>query len=385
MLLNNFTILYVEDEKILRKTVSVAFKGIFKKVLLAKDGKEGFSLFKKNQNNIDIIVTDINMPKLNGLDMCEKIRKVNQQIPIIITTAHKENDFLYKAIEIGISKFVIKPINMNILFNDIKKLLEPIVLKHQLIQEEKKHLEKMVENEKFSATGKLAAGIIHEINTPLTFIKANAEIMKLDIKECENKPLIENLNKSLLEINDGVNRIINIVNSMKEVSCKKDTKFEKIDIFSTIITATTLVWNKFKHISNLYINGKKFDINLKIEEQKKYFANIQKQRIEQVWIIIINNALDELIKIANFNDRRIDITLDEDEQYIITRFKDNAGGIEDNILKELFEPFKGTKDSSGMGVGLSIAKKIISEHNGACINAYNKDSGAVFEVKIIKL
>ncbi len=382
-MLENFTILYVEDEIELQNIVASLLKNFFKEVFLAEDGQKGLELFKQNSEKIDLIVTDINMPRLNGLEMCEQIRETSKEVPIIITTAYNDNNFLHKSIELGVSQFVTKPINVHTLVQIIKKVLEPVALKRQLDLEQKQNLEQMVINAKFSATGKLAAGITHEINTPLTYIKANVELMGYDIDDLEESNIKESLKASISKVTEGIKRMETIINSMKEVSMQKAIKNENTNIYSTIVTAATLAWNKIKHLTPLYINGEPFNLDTQ-KDTYKFFANIQVQRIEQVWIIIINNAIDELIKIERFEDRRLDITISEDENNIIVKFKDNAGGIPDNVFKNLFEPFKGSKDSSGMGVGLSIAKKIIDDHNGATIEAYNEDKGAVFKITILK-
>lgn len=115
-----------------------------------------------------------------------------------------------------------------------------------------------------------------------------------------------------------------------------------------------------------------------------FMSNIQKQRIEQIWIIIINNALDELVKIEDYENRELKIDILEEKNTILVRFKDNAGGLSKEILKKLFEPFTSSKNQGGMGIGLSIAKKIVEEHNGS-IKAYNEDNGALFEVRLKKI
>ena len=79
---------------------------------------------------------------------------------------------------------------------------------------------------------------------------------------------------------------------------------------------------------------------------------------------------------------KIDIL--EEKNNILVRFKDNAGGLNKEILKKLFEPFTSSKNQGGMGIGLSIAKKIVEEHNGS-IKAYNEDNGALFEVRLRKI
>ncbi|MEA2017939.1 MAG: hybrid sensor histidine kinase/response regulator [Campylobacterota bacterium] len=388
----NFTVLYVEDEEELQKIISSLFTGIFKKSYYALNGKEGLELYTKHKDEIDLIITDINMPKMNGLDMCKHIKEINSSIPIIITTAHNDNSFLNQAIEIGVSKFISKPINVENLFKNIKIVLEPIVLKQQLKLEEELYINKMLEDAKFSVTGKLSAGITHEINTPLTYIKANAEIMGYDIEDLENSKIKTNLTSSLNILLDGIHRIENIVNSMKEMSMQVTANKEVTNVYNTLVVSSTLAWNKFKNLANVYINGEKFNIDTK-KDKFNFMANIEVQRMEQVWIIIINNAIDELVKIDNFNDRRLDIDIKEENEFIVITFSDNAGGIKPNILEHIFEPFKGTKSSSGMGVGLSIAKKIIDDHEGATIEVYNNDnistntkitSGAVFKIKLLK-
>ena len=379
----NFTILYVEDEVELQNIVGPLFSGLFKESISAYNGQEGLDIFTKREDQIDLIVTDINMPKMNGLEMSKAIRKIDSSIPIIITTAHNDNSFLHKAIDIGISKFVNKPINMESLLNNIKIVLEPITLKQQLKYEEELYINKMLEDAKFSVTGKLSAGITHEINTPLTYIKANAEMMGYDIEDLEDSKIKTSLYNSLGILVDGINRIENIINSMKEMSVQATAKKEISNIYNTLIVSSTLAWNKFKNIANVYINGEKFTLDIK-KDQFNFMSNIEVQRIEQVWIIIINNAIDELIKIDDFSKRRLDIDIEQNDTKIIITFTDNAGGIKDSILEHIFEPFKGTKSSSGMGVGLSIAKRIIDDHENATIDVYNKNDGVVFKITLLK-
>ena len=130
-ILKNITILYAEDEKDLREVTHQILKGFTKKQYVAKDGAEGFELFKKYENEIDLIITDVNMPILNGLEMVKKIKKINLNIPIIVATAFSNKEYLLDAIDIGIDKYVLKPI-------DIAKLLQ--VMSQSLLYHELKDL-----------------------------------------------------------------------------------------------------------------------------------------------------------------------------------------------------------------------------------------------------
>ena len=133
-ILKNISVLYVEDENDVREFTSKLLGSILRKVYTAKDGQDGLNTFQENKNDIDLIITDINMPKMNGLDMCEHIRKDNHDIPIVITSAHNDSSFLKQAIEIGVNTYAMKPIDIYQLMESIIKAMEPIFLKRKLIE-----------------------------------------------------------------------------------------------------------------------------------------------------------------------------------------------------------------------------------------------------------
>ena len=251
----------------------------------------------------------------------------------------------------------------------------------QNLKQTKELEDEKLKNIKFTAIGQLAAGMTHEINTPLTYIKGNFELMRYDIESLPVSDTKERMIEDSEKINDGINRLSNIVESMREMSQKSKEIKEDANIYFTMVTALTLLYNRSKHISNIRLNGEIFESGFD-KNKEKFLSCVQKQRVEQVWVIIINNALDELVKIENFDDRFIDIiiSLSDDEKDIIVKIKDNAGGISKNIFNEIFEPFVSSKEEKGIGIGLNVAKNIIDEQNATMI-AYNEKQSAVFEIR----
>ena len=132
-ILKNISILYVEDESDVREFTSKLLSSLLNNVYTAENGLDGLDLYKENINTIDLIVTDINMPKMNGIAMCEKIRELNKEIPIVVTSAHNDTDFLKKAIDVGVSTYAMKPIDLYQLIESITKAIEPIFLKKELV------------------------------------------------------------------------------------------------------------------------------------------------------------------------------------------------------------------------------------------------------------
>lgn len=243
-----------------------------------------------------------------------------------------------------------------------------------------KYEEERLKDAKFTAIGQLSAGITHEINTPLTYVKGNLEMMSMDIDDIEDISLKDQFLENYNNIEDGISRIVNIVDSMREMAQSNKEAKEKVNIYTTLITSLVLAQNRAKQVVTIFINGIEFTLNNK-KDKFECFATIQKQRIEQVWIIIINNALDELVKIDSFSEREFNIFCTKDEENVSVKFVDNAGGIDSKIIDKIFEPFISNKTHGGMGVGLSIAKKIIDDQGGE-LTAYNLNNGSVFEVKL---
>jgi len=130
-LLKNITVLYVEDEAQVREEVTHFCKKFIPHFHTAKNGEEGIELFHKIKPNI--IITDIQMPKMNGLEM---IKKLNSNIPIIVSTAHSDTKFLMEAIKLNITKFNIKPIQLDQLLLDIQNSVSHSILKAELFEKD---------------------------------------------------------------------------------------------------------------------------------------------------------------------------------------------------------------------------------------------------------
>jgi len=119
-LLTQLKILIVEDEKRLSQLLKDAISEYFFSVIIAKDGKEGLKKFKSFKP--DIVITDIMMPFCDGLEMTQKIKELDESVPIIVLSAHSDKEKLLKAIDLGINKYFIKPFDPDELIEHIRKI-----------------------------------------------------------------------------------------------------------------------------------------------------------------------------------------------------------------------------------------------------------------------
>jgi len=122
--MKNLKVLIVEDEIDLANLIKSSIKELFFKVVIAKDGLEAIKKFDSFKP--DIIISDIMMPNLNGLEMSKKIKEKSSETPIVILSAHSHKEMLLEAINLGISKYFIKPFDIEEFIEYLKELSKKI-------------------------------------------------------------------------------------------------------------------------------------------------------------------------------------------------------------------------------------------------------------------
>ncbi len=161
--LKDISILYVEDEAIIRDEFIQILEGEARALYVGANGKEGLELYEKYKP--DIVITDIRMPLMDGLSMCRSILDSDPDIPIIISSAFNDTDYLMKAIQLGIQYYLLKPVNLKELFKTLDKTALRVVNARRLKESEKlltQYKEAVDKSEIVSKTDKY--GIITYVN-----------------------------------------------------------------------------------------------------------------------------------------------------------------------------------------------------------------------------
>lgn len=112
-------ILYVEDEDIIREEMASFLRRRVEHLILARDGADGLEKFRTHQP--DLVITDLRMPVMDGLELAEAIRELSPLCPIIVTTAISDMDTLFESIRVGIDRYLVKPIQMKDLTEALEK------------------------------------------------------------------------------------------------------------------------------------------------------------------------------------------------------------------------------------------------------------------------
>lgn len=129
--LQTLRILYAEDEVGIRENIAESLGYYVKEVLEAGDGQEALEVYESEKP--DIILTDIHMPNLNGIEFVKKVRESNRHIPVVMITAHTDKKYLLDAVELHMEKFIVKPIELEELFEVLEKCVSLLEVNKKII------------------------------------------------------------------------------------------------------------------------------------------------------------------------------------------------------------------------------------------------------------
>jgi len=172
-MLRNFTLLYVEDQKDARDLIKMMFEDEVKELYMACDGLEGMHLYK--DKHPDIIITDINMPHLDGLSLIKKIREEDTQTPILLISAHDDKESLITALNAGASGFISKPINIDTVFSKLNVIAKDLQEKIELQSSKEKEMEELYKLAHYDDLTKIPNRYLFDILLKQTFSRAKRE------------------------------------------------------------------------------------------------------------------------------------------------------------------------------------------------------------------
>jgi len=243
----------------------------------------------------------------------------------------------------------------------------------------KEKTDQMIKQAKLAQMGELLSMIAHQWRQPLgsissavISIKNKLLLNKFDLsKETERNNFLEFLDKKLNNISNYNEFLSKTIDDFRNFY-KEDKETSNILLSDSVKNALNIIDSSLKN-NNIKVNTQFNDKNT---------IDVYQSEIIQVLLNILKNSEDNFIE-KNIENRTIDIVTQEENDNISIFIKDNGGGIENKIIKDIFEPYFSTKDlRNGTGLGLYMSKQIIEDHHKGILNAVNKDDGVEFKITI---
>lgn len=294
----NCTILVVEDDDVVRDFLNNLLSGLFRRVILAENGKVGLDKFRKNK--IDLIISDYMMPVMTGIEMIKEIRKTDTKIPILFATAYADPDVLIEAINSGVTQFIIKPVKVDNILNAIEIAIQRVIVESQkAIQQE---AELLIYKEKYHSlqerlTLKKQQKIIKNdlYYKRLDIIKENETTGQQDKNVTENKKIewLINIKHQPFDILSGDFYSIRKIDKDRVLFYLADAMGKGLSAFVTTAITTSFV----NYIVDIAIQKSNFNFNNYIMQ----YLDFAKQQL------IDDEALCALFLYIDFNAETIDI------------------------------------------------------------------------------
>lgn len=385
----------------------------------AINGKMALTAVKAVQP--DLILLDINMPEMNGYEVCERLKKEEKTraIPIIFLSALDDTSDKIKAFQIGGVDYITKPFQFEEIIIRIQNQLTIQNLQNKLqyqnnqlktaLSELKSTQAQLVQHEKMVGLMQLVAGIAHEINNPITFISGNLEpanqylqdLFKLielyqteypqppkviqDLtEEIELDFIISDLKKIMGSMTNGVHRINTIILALRIFSRLDESEIKSVNLHEGLDSTIILLEHRLK-----LLNGNS-NVNIIKNYDQLPKVTCYASQLNQVFLNLLSNAIDALeSKLSQnpeiFNNPTIWISTQiKDQDHIKISIKDNGTGISPEVKSRLFDPFFSTKPvGKGSGLGLLTSYQIVVEkHRGKLDFHSTFGEGSEFIVEI---
>ena len=369
-------VLIVDDVPANIHTLSVLLKDICQ-IKIANNGETALEVAR--QSMPDLILLDVLMPGLDGIATC-KLLKENPStypIPVIFITGKDSAEDEAIGFEVGAVDYIVKPFNPTVVRARVKTHLKLQQLTNSLLDEVDKQVrqktevqKKLAEQEilihqqsKLAAMGEMIGAIAHQWRQPLNALNMNIQNLEDDfedglIDEPFIQAFIEKNRKTIVFMSKTIDDFRNFFRTDKEK--------QSFSLLNAVHETIALQEAQFKnHAIDVEIEGE--DISL--------FS--LKGEFQQTVLNLINNAKDALVESGRC-DKKITIQLLGDALAV----EDNAGGIPEEILERIFEPYFTTKEQgNGTGIGLYMSKLIIEKNMGGILSVENRSEGARFLIQ----
>jgi len=370
------SILLVDDEEGIRKVLSIALSDMGYHVRTAENGVEALRIFKDERP--PIVLTDIKMPEMDGIELLRHLKKVSPDTEVIMITGHGDMDLAIKSVKYEATDFVTKPINDEILEIALNRSQERIAMRrkiteytHNLEQLVQDKSQKLVEAERLAAVGQTVAGLSHAIKNITGGLKGGAFVLEKGIELSDQKYLLQGWEMIKGNVDKITNLSLDLLNYAKatdlnlEICDPRQPAQEVIDLMRP--RAQALGIDLVSDFSQ-NLNSCQFDADL----------------IGRCLLNLVTNAIDACrFDGPDTADKMVTVRAKKTRGWGVEyQVLDNGCGMSTATKQKIFKHFFSTKGSEGTGIGLMITKKIIDEHNGVIKVESHEGAGSRFFIKL---
>ena len=370
--IKNIRLLLVDDEAPFRTTLAKRLQKRGVVALQAGGGEACLAMLAENP--VDVVVMDVKMPGMSGIDALHRIRQRYLETEVILLTGHAATQDGVEGIKSGAFDYLTKPVEFDHLLGKIVQAYGKILGEKQKKEaaEYKARIEQqMIATERLAALGTLAAGVAHEINNPLAIINESAGylISLLQKQELADMPRKAAFEKALQKIGNSVQRARVITHQLLGQVRKSESILAEVDVVELVAETIQLVHKEAK--------DKAVEVALQAADGLKPIW-VDANQVRQILINLLSNAIH-----ATSEQGCVSILVESFAEGISIAVSDTGTGIPKENIEKIFDPFFSTKaPGEGTGLGLFVTREIVEKFGGTLTVDSHVGHGTRFTVQI---
>lgn len=354
----------VDDEPVILQILSAVFEDGPWRVTTCASGQQALDVM--DEQGVDLLITDKNLPDVSGLQLLERCREINDLAEVIIITGYASLETALNALELDAFDYVLKPLN-NVF--DIKRKVQRASEKQDFAMENRRLIaelsekndaletaladtkqlqQELIQSEKLAGIGTLAAGIAHEVSSPLFGIMGLAEAI-LD----EDDPAV--VNAHARDIVDYSATIRDIVVELSSYSRAAASEYlTTVELAKVVDDAVRLVERSVDHQG----------VDIQVDVAPETYVNARTSEVQQVFVNLVKNACEAADEADG--EALVVVGASAEDGRVLVEVSDNGKGIPPENIRVVFDPFFTTKPpGKGTGLGLNIVYRIVEKFGGS--------------------
>jgi signal transduction histidine kinase len=367
-------VLLVDDEEDIRDVLGISLRDSGYDIRMAENGETGLRLFR--EINPPIVLTDIKMPGMDGIELLRRIKFENPETEVIMITGHGDMDLAIESLKNEATDFITKPINVDALEISLKRARDKILMRQQL-REYTQNLEQLVREktelqDHLSSLGLMISSISHGIKGLLTGLDGGMYLLDSGFAK-KNQDKVQ---EGLEVVKIMAERIKKMVMDILYYAKERNLSWERINVLSFAKEVTLTVEPKIKRQGIELVC--EFDPSLDEFE-------IDPGSVHTALINILDNAVDACVNDKSKETHQVHFSVKEDKEHIVFIISDNGIGMDAETREKIFTLFFSSKGKKGTGLGLFISDRIIKQHGGSIAVSSTPGKGSKFSIKIPKI